>query len=57
MDDVDSFADLDLNEEVVADVSPAGVTPRFVPRAASPGTSPLFSSPASTMSGLTGGGW
>jgi hypothetical protein len=55
MDDVDSFADLDLNEEVVADVSPAGVTPRFVPRAASPGTSPLFSSPASTMSGLTGG--
>jgi hypothetical protein len=55
MEEVDSFADLDLSEEDVESVTPAGVTPRSGLRSASPGTSPLFSSPSSTMSGLTGG--
>jgi hypothetical protein len=55
MDEVDSFADLDLSDEDIDDVTPAGVTPRSVLRTASPGTSPLFSSPSSTTSGLTGG--
>ena len=55
MEEVDSFADLDLSSEDVESVTPAGVTPRVGLRSASPGTSPLFSSPSSTMSGLTGG--
>ena len=57
MDEVDSFADLDLSDEDIDDVTPAGVTPRSVLRTASPGTSPLFLSPSSTTSGLTGGCW
>jgi hypothetical protein len=55
MDEVDSFADLDLHDEDIEDAMPVGVTPHSVPRSTSPGTSPLFSSPSSTTSGLTGG--
>eukprot|EP00978_Attheya_sp_CCMP212_P035611 scaffold155923_cov28-Attheya_sp.AAC.1 len=57
MDEADSFADLDLNEEDIEDATHVGVTPHAVPRSASPGTSQLFSSPSSTTSGLTGGWW
>lgn len=52
MDSVDSFADLDLSAEAPT----SGVTPRSGPRPPSPGTSPLFSTPSSAMSGSTGGG-
>jgi hypothetical protein len=55
MDEVASFAELDLSDEEIEDVTPAGITSRVVPNSASPGTSPMFSSPSSTMSGLTGG--
>eukprot|EP00978_Attheya_sp_CCMP212_P045088 scaffold333140_cov47-Attheya_sp.AAC.2 len=55
MDEVDSFADLDLSDKEIEDVTPAGVTPCSGLCTASPGTSPLFSSPSSTTSGLTGG--
>jgi hypothetical protein len=53
MDSVDSFADLDLSAEAPT----SGVTPRSGPRPPSPGTSPLFSTPSSAMSGSTGGCW
>ena len=56
MDEVVTFADLDLSDEELEDARPMGVTPCSVPRSSSPGTSPLCSSPLSTMSGLTGGG-
>eukprot|EP00978_Attheya_sp_CCMP212_P035712 scaffold157149_cov31-Attheya_sp.AAC.1 len=49
MDLVDSFADLDLSAEAPT----LGVTPRSGLRPPSPGTSPLFSTPSSAMSGST----
>eukprot|EP00978_Attheya_sp_CCMP212_P005340 scaffold11932_cov26-Attheya_sp.AAC.1 len=53
MEEVDSFADLDLTE----DVTPVGVTPHTGPRSLSPGTSPsLFSTSSSAMSGSRTGG-
>eukprot|EP00978_Attheya_sp_CCMP212_P023042 scaffold69736_cov27-Attheya_sp.AAC.1 len=51
MDSVDSFADLDLSAEAPT----SGVMPRSGLRPPSPGTSPLFSTPSSAMSGSTGG--
>ena len=52
--EVASFAGLDLSDEETKDVTPLGITSHVVPNSASPGTSPLFSSPSSTTSGLTG---
>jgi hypothetical protein len=54
MDEVASFAGLDLSDEETKDVTPLGITSHVVPNSASPGTSPMFLSPSSTMSGLTG---
>eukprot|EP00978_Attheya_sp_CCMP212_P041840 scaffold245320_cov32-Attheya_sp.AAC.1 len=51
MDLVNSFAGLDLSAEAPT----WGVTPRSGLRPPSPGTSPLFSTPSSAMSGSTGG--
>eukprot|EP00978_Attheya_sp_CCMP212_P025545 scaffold82385_cov27-Attheya_sp.AAC.1 len=51
MDSVNSFANLDLSAEAPT----SGVTPRSGLHPPSPGTSPLFSTPSSAMSGSTGG--